>query len=52
MFIRGAQNLQIICIRPISHLSLLSLCGKQNCMFCNVTGNRKQAANHVPLVAP
>ncbi len=35
----------------LSHLSLLCLCGKWNLMYCNVTGYRKQEANHVPLVA-
>ncbi len=35
MFVSGAQYLQIIRHRPISHLSILCVCGKWTSMYCN-----------------
>ncbi len=35
MFVNGAQYLKIIRHCPISHLSLLSVCGKWTFMYCN-----------------
>ncbi len=58
MFVSGAQDLQIIRHRPISHLSLLSpyllspycVCGKWSFMLANVRAGTK--AEHSRAVPP